>query len=100
MKAIVDKHLGSYTDSPQKGATGKPWKASQRRWHWNRALADDVPESGIFSGRSSRSRGSEMGKACSVREDRGIVVRITEGAGRKTEAQRGAGIGSKQVSLR
>lgn len=57
-------------------------------------------EPGIFSGRNSRSRGSEMVKACSVREDSGIVVRITEGAGRKTEAQRGEGICSKQVSLR
>lgn len=56
-------------------------------------------EPGVFSGRSSRSRGSEMAKACSVREDSGIVVRIT-GCRRDTEAQRGEGICSKQVSLR
>lgn len=43
-KPMTDyEYMGSYKESPQDRATGKPWEASQRKWHWNSALVDDVP---------------------------------------------------------
>lgn len=83
-RALKQESLGNPGRLPRGGGMGSgPWLVM---------CLSGRDEPGVFSGRSSRNRGSEMVKACSVR--------ITEGAGRDTEAQRGEGICSKQVSLR